>query len=83
MFGSKIELISILLSSRFISSSPRASYTGFNENIVVELHGITIMQLLPTKYFCKTISCIVDEATALRVKRSFGFGRMEIVTSFP
>ena len=54
MFGSKIELISILLSSRFISSSPRASYTGFNENIVVELHGITMMQLLPTKYFCKT-----------------------------
>jgi len=54
MFGSKIELISILLSSNFISSSPRASYTGFNENIVVELHGITIMQLLPTKYFCKT-----------------------------
>ena len=56
MFGSKIEVISILLSSNFISSSPRASYTGFNENIVVdlELHGITIMQLLPTKYFCKT-----------------------------
>lgn len=53
MFGSKIELISILLSSNFISSSPRASYTGFNENIV-ELYGITIMQLLPTKCFCKT-----------------------------
>ena len=54
MFGSKIELISILLSSRFISSSPHASYLGFNENIVVELHGISIMQSLPTKYFCKT-----------------------------
>lgn len=47
-WGRKFELISFLLSSNFISSSPRTSYTKFSENIV-QLYSVTIMQLLLMK----------------------------------